>query len=172
MHFRIHGVQAVYIDKRRWTVLYGSLKTLCQGSSLGLVQRLPTAPFYLMLRKEYFDFLRRDSHAVHYIFKRGERGVCTLVLCRLATVMSCIDPFLRIVTKSPNVGHSPSLWFSIYPGIAYAQIAHPLFHCCGSVTFWYGSGSLDPSLWLTESDPASHLASAPAIFVSGLQDSN
>jgi hypothetical protein len=34
----------------------------------------------------------------------------------------------------------------------------------GFVTFWYGSGSADPYLWLTEPDPD------PAIFVSDLQD--
>ncbi len=47
--------------------------------------------------------------------KEGERGVCTLLLCSLATVMSCIDASVRIVTKSPKVGplltvYSPSLW--------------------------------------------------------------
>jgi hypothetical protein len=40
----------------------------------------------LLLPKEYFDCPQRDSHAVHYILKRGETGVCTLVLCSLATV--------------------------------------------------------------------------------------
>jgi hypothetical protein len=28
---------------------------------------LPTTPFSLVLRKEYFDCPQRDSHAVHYI---------------------------------------------------------------------------------------------------------
>ncbi len=41
------------------------------------IQRLPTTPFSLMLRKEYFDCPQRDSHAVDYILKRGERRVCT-----------------------------------------------------------------------------------------------
>jgi hypothetical protein len=36
---------------------------------------IPMAPFSLVLRKEYFDGPQRDSHAVHYIYKRGERGV-------------------------------------------------------------------------------------------------
>jgi hypothetical protein len=31
-----------------------------------------------VLHKEYFDCPQRDSHAVHYILKWGERGVCTL----------------------------------------------------------------------------------------------
>ncbi len=31
--------------------------------------------------------------------------------------------------------------------------------CCGSVTFWYGSGSADPNLWLTDPDPAPDPAS-------------
>ncbi len=30
-------------------------------------QRLPTTPFSLVLRKEYFDRPQRDFHAVHYI---------------------------------------------------------------------------------------------------------
>ncbi len=64
-----------------------------------------------MLCKEYVDCPQRDSHAVHYILKRGERGVCTLVLCSLATVTSCIDPSVRIVTKSPK--GRPLLIFSI-----------------------------------------------------------
>jgi hypothetical protein len=39
--------------------------------------------------------------------RRGGRGESVLVyrvLCSLATVMSCIDASLRIVTKSPKVG--------------------------------------------------------------------
>jgi hypothetical protein len=44
--------------------------------------------------------------------------------------------------------------------------ALPRSQCCGSVTFWYGSGSADQYLWLTDpdSDPDS------AIFVGDLQD--
>ncbi len=38
------------------------------------------------------------------------------------------------------------------------------YHCCGSVTFWYGSRSADPSRWLTDPDPA--------FFISGWQDAN
>jgi hypothetical protein len=34
---------------------------------------------------------------------------------------------------------------------------------CGSMQFWYGSGSADPYLWLMDPDPD------PAIFVSDLQ---
>jgi hypothetical protein len=34
--------------------------------------------------------------------------------------------------------------------------------CCGSMTFWGGSGSADPCLWLMDPDPA--------IFVIDLQD--
>ncbi len=44
-------------------------------------------------------------------FKEGERGVCSLVLCSLVTVASCIDASVQIVTKSPKVG--PLLIFSI-----------------------------------------------------------
>ncbi len=59
----------------------------------------------------YFNCPQRDFHAVHYIEKRGEWGVCTLELCSLATVTSCIKASERIVTKSPKVG--PLLIFSI-----------------------------------------------------------
>jgi hypothetical protein len=39
------------------------------------------------------------------------RGLCTRVLCSLATVLSCIDHSVRIATKSPKVG-GPLLIFS------------------------------------------------------------
>ncbi len=74
------------------------------------IKRLLVTPFSLVLRRKYFDCPQRDSHAVHYIKKRGEKGVCTLVLYSLATVTSCIDASVRIVTKSPKVG--PLLIFS------------------------------------------------------------
>ncbi len=45
---------------------------------------------------------------------------------------------------------------------------YPPHQCCGSVTFWYGSGSADLNLWFTDSDPTSD----PAIFFSDLQDGN
>ncbi len=48
------------------------------------------------------------------------------------------------------------------------------------MTFWYGSGSADPSLWLKDpdldptqdldSDPTPDLAPDPGIFVNDLQD--
>jgi hypothetical protein len=43
-----------------------------------------------------------------------------------------------------------------------------LNQCCGSITFWYGSGSADPYNLLTDadSDPV------PATFGSGFQDAN
>ncbi len=85
------------------------------------IQRLPTIPFSLVLCKEYFDCPQRDSHAVHYIWKRVERGVCyTLVLCSLATETSCIDPSVRIVAKPTDLRRdlylfSPSLWKWLNP---------------------------------------------------------
>ncbi len=42
------------------------------------------------------------------------------------------------------------------------QILTTYKHCCGSVTFWYGFGSADPYLWLTDTD--SDPASDPVIF--------
>ncbi len=38
--------------------------------------------------------------------------------------------------------------------------------CCGSMTFWCGSGSADPCLWLMDPD------SDPSIFIIDLQDAN
>ncbi len=38
------------------------------------------------------------------------------------------------------------------------------YQCCGSITFWCGSGSADPCLCLAYPDPA--------IFVIDLQDAN
>jgi hypothetical protein len=64
------------------------------------IQRLPTTSFSLVLRKEYFDCPQKYS---------------LLAVHNIVTVMSCIDPSVRIVTKSPKVGpllylYSPSLW--------------------------------------------------------------
>ncbi len=72
-------------------------------------------PFSLVLRKEYFT-VRRETLTQYITFKRG--GVCTLVLCSLATVTSCTDLSVRIVTISPKVGplltvYSPSLWYQL-----------------------------------------------------------
>jgi hypothetical protein len=44
----------------------------------------------------------------------------------------------------------------------YQVLAESVNQCCGSVTFWYGSGSADPCLWLMDPDPA--------IFVIDLQE--
>ncbi len=40
------------------------------------------------------------------------------------------------------------------------------------MTFWYGSGSADPYLLLTDSDPTPDPAPDPGIVVSNLQDDN
>ncbi len=50
------------------------------------------------------------------------------------------------------------------PGMCFIKIVFPLGQCCGSMTFWCGSGSADPWLWLMDPDPA--------IFVIDLQDAN
>jgi hypothetical protein len=47
----------------------------------------------------------RETLTQWYItFKRGGWGFCSLVLCSLATVTSCIDASVRMVTRSPQVG--------------------------------------------------------------------
>ncbi len=63
-------------------------------------------------------------------------GVCTLVLCSLSTVLSCIDPSVWIVSKSPKVG--PLLMFSISLDLA-ERLEHLTFNAkvslvLGSIT--------------------------------------
>jgi hypothetical protein len=86
--------------------------TLCLSRD---IQRLPTTPFSLVLRWEYFDCSQRDSHAVHYItYKRGERGKClTLLLCSLATVMSCIERLSTDRDKIPAGGTTTYILYSL-----------------------------------------------------------
>jgi len=66
--------------------------------------------FYTEIYRDYpllFSVAQRNILTVHretltqYITLKG--GICILVLCRHATVTSCIDPSVRIVTKSPKV---------------------------------------------------------------------
>jgi hypothetical protein len=62
---------------------------------------------------EYFHRPQRYSHAVHYIYQRRERGVCTLVLCSLVTVLSRIDLLCEDSDKIPEGRTSTyfrSLW--------------------------------------------------------------
>ncbi len=102
---------------------------------------LPTTPFSLVLRKEYFD--------ISHTFKRGdEKGVCTLVLCSLATVMSSMDA---------SVG--PLLIFSIMQrGLARVQR--------GLVRVQRGLGRVQRGLFgsalaYCKAGPSSNLGSAP-----------
>jgi hypothetical protein len=68
-------------------------------------------PFSFVLHKEYdFDCIERLSRSALH---RGDRGVCIFVLCSLATVLFCIDPSVRIVTKSPKVGPRTSTFILI-----------------------------------------------------------
>jgi hypothetical protein len=46
----------------------------------------------------------RETLTQYITFIRGERGVCTLLLCSLTTLLSCIDPSERISDKIPKVG--------------------------------------------------------------------
>jgi hypothetical protein len=46
------------------------------------------------------------------------------------------------------------------------------FQCCGSMKFWYGSGSVDPYIRLMDPDSDPDADPDPAIFVSNLQDVN
>jgi hypothetical protein len=67
--------------------------------------------FRVVQEKSCTERLSRST--VHYIYKSGERGVCTLVLCSLATVTSCIDLSVRIVTNPRRWDiylYSPSFW--------------------------------------------------------------
>ncbi len=60
---------------------------------------------------------------------------------------------------SPPAAGSLRSWNSPPP-----RSCHQQQQCCGSMTFWCGSGSADPCLWLMDPDPA--------IFVIHLQDVN
>ncbi len=64
--------------------------------------------------------------------KRRERRVCTLVLCSLTTVTFCIDPPVRIVTKSPKV--EPLLIFSI--SLSTGNITLTILSCSESDWVW------------------------------------
>ncbi len=59
-------------------------------------------------------------------------------------------------------GTDPTMF--VYTGC----ISHPCLLWCGSVTYWYGSGSgsEDPYNWVTDPDPD------PALLISGCQDVN
>ncbi len=58
--------------------------------------------------------------------------------------------------------YSTTVIFLICP-LTYCWLA---FQCSGSVTYWYGSGSSDPYLWLTDPPPD------PILYASELQDVN
>ncbi len=47
-----------------------------------------------------------------------------------------------------------------------------LKQCCGSMTFWCGSGSVDPCLWLMDPDSDPDADPDPSIFIIDLQDAN
>ncbi len=80
------------------------------------IQRLPTTPFSLVLRKEYFT-VHRETLTQYSTFKRGGEGsLFSCILYSLATVMPCINALVRIVTKSPKV--RPLLIFSSCSWIA------------------------------------------------------
>ncbi len=53
-----------------------------------------------------------------------------------------------------------------HPLLTVHRLFFTLIQCCGSMKFWYGSGSAALYLWLMDPDPD------PAIFVSDLQDIN
>ncbi len=104
-----HGAQINFEDVTPYLTygqyLYRPLRNFCRCFyyiSHRDIQRLPMTPFSSVLRKEYLDCPQIDSHAVH--LKEGGEGSLTLVLSSLATMTSCIDLSVRIVTKSPKVG--------------------------------------------------------------------
>ncbi len=59
---------------------------------------------------------------------------------------------------------------NVYPGSGFFAIPDPGSQCCGSMTFWCGSGSADPCLWLMDPDPDAD--PDPSIFIIDLQDAN
>jgi hypothetical protein len=71
----------------------------------------PRPPSLWCCAKNILTVLRETltRSSLHLI--EGEEGICTPVLYSLATVTSCIDPSVRIMTKSPK--SEPLLTFSI-----------------------------------------------------------
>ncbi len=79
-----------------------------------------------MLRKECNLTVLRETLTQYITFTRGGRGESVLLYCVVLQpcFLFCIDPSMRIVTKSPKVGpllysnmYFPSLWVS--PGWAF-----------------------------------------------------
>jgi hypothetical protein len=79
-----------------------------------------------VLRKIYFENVLRETLTKYFTFNRGEEGY--LYSCSLATVLSCIDPSVRIVTKSPKnlYLYSPSLWLNPFSRDKVANEVHLL----------------------------------------------
>ncbi len=59
-------------------------------------------------------------------------------------------------------------FFYILELLIYIQFLNSTFviGCCGFMTFWFGSGSSDPCLWLMDSDPD------PSVFIIVFSDAN
>ncbi len=79
-------------------------------------------------------------------------------------------------TFSLVVGFWKNIWYPqvhIFSRFDWAIFGASWFNqCCGSMKFWYGSGSADPYLWIMDPDSDPDADPDPAIFVTGsdLQD--
>ncbi len=89
----------IYLNPKKWFLSSRKYDPGCLSGIRMLtfypsrIRMLTVYPSRIRIRNTDFDCPKRDSHAVHYIQKSGERGVCTLVVCSLATVTSCIQCF-------------------------------------------------------------------------------
>ncbi len=84
------------------------------------------------------------------------------VLCRLAQVWKKITMWnLCLYKKGKTTFFPPPLFWCWIQDVmedmrvkeSGINVPDPVHQCCGSMTLWCGSGSADPCLWLTDSDP-------------------
>ncbi len=76
------------------------------------IQRLSMTPFSLVLRKEYFNCPKRDSHAVHHIKKRRDRGVCNLVYSVVSQLCDVLHR--RLVADSDKIPEGGASTYILY----------------------------------------------------------
>jgi hypothetical protein len=74
-----------------------------------IIQRLTPTPLSLVLHKEYIDCPQRDSHAVHYIYLRGEGREESVLLYSVVLQPSC-----SASTLCEDSVKIPEVWTSIY----------------------------------------------------------
>jgi hypothetical protein len=106
---------------------------------------------------------------MHLSFRLSAYICAEIILCNIITpikkafytVYTCIL-FVKSIHKTlcGNRKHLSQIYFCL----CFDSILYTFFQCSGSMTFWCGSGSADPCLWLIGLDAC--------YFVIDLQDAN